>query len=324
MVPPMSRYLVTGCAGFVGSALVDALLAEGSEVVGIDAFTDYYPRERKEAAIAAARSHPAFELIEHDLGEAPPPPAALEGTAGIFHLAARPGVRASWGTGFEPYLHDNVLATHRVAECAARSELRLAFASSSSVYGDALAHPTDEDAPPAPVSPYGVTKLTCEHLLRAHARNFGLDYVALRYFTVYGPRQRPDMAFARIVDAVASGSRFEVYGDGRQSRDFTYVEDAVAATILGMRKGQSGATYNVGGGSEATLREAVAIVEELSGRALDVRYGEVAAGDVRRTLADTTRIREQVGWEPATELRAGLASMLEAARTIVPAGGGTD
>ena len=161
------------------------------------------------------------------------------------------------------------------------------FASSSSVYGDALAYPTREDAVPAPVSPYGVTKLSCEHLLRAHARNFELDYVGLRYFTVYGPRQRPDMAFARLVGSLVGGPSFEVYGDGMQSRDFTYVQDAVAATILAMHKAPPGAIYNVGGGSEATLRESVAILEELSGRTLDIRYAEVAAGDVRRTLADT-------------------------------------
>jgi nucleoside-diphosphate-sugar epimerase len=316
----MSRYLVTGCAGFIGSTLVDALLADGCEVAGVDAFTDYYPRDCKEAAIAAARSDPAFELIEHDLGAAPPPAAALEGVDGIFHLAARPGVRASWGDGFEPYLHDNGLATHLVAQAAAERGLRLVFASSSSIYGEALAHPTPEDAAPAPVSPYGVTKLTCEHLLRAHSRNFGLDYVALRYFTVYGPRQRPDMAFARIVEALVGGSTFEVYGDGRQSRDFTFVSDTVAATVAAMHKGPSGATYNVGGGSEATLREAVATLEELAGRALDVRYADEAAGDVRRTLADTRRVRGELGWEPAVELRAGLASMLEATGAIVPAG----
>jgi nucleoside-diphosphate-sugar epimerase len=178
--------MVTGCAGFIGSTLCDTLLADGCQIVGIDAFTDYYPRERKEAAIAGALRHPEFELVEHDLGGGAPPEAALEGVDGIFHLAARPGVRASWGAGFEAYVHDNVLATHKIAEVAAQRDLRLVFASSSSVYGDALAYPTPEDTMPAPVSPYGVTKLTCEHLLRAQARTFGLDYVGLRYFTVYG------------------------------------------------------------------------------------------------------------------------------------------
>jgi UDP-glucuronate 4-epimerase len=321
MVSPMS-YLVTGCAGFIGSTLVDALLAQGSQVIGVDAFTDYYPRDRKEAAIATAVSHPAFELVEHDLGDGPLSDEALEGVEGIFHLAARPGVRASWGDGFEPYVHDNLLATHAVARCAAQRGLRVVFASSSSVYGDALAYPTREDAVPAPVSPYGVTKLGCEHLLRAHARNFELDYVGLRYFTVYGPRQRPDMAFARLVGSLVGGPSFEVYGDGMQSRDFTYVEDAVAATILAMHKAPQGAIYNVGGGSEATLRESVAILEELSGRTLDIRYAEVAAGDVRRTLADTGGIRAELGWEPAVDLPTGLAGMLEAAGAIAPSGRG--
>ncbi len=204
--PPMPRYMVTGCAGFIGSTLVEALLADGCEVAGIDAFTDYYPRDRKEAAISEIRSRPAFQLLEHDLGSGPPPEEALEGIEGIFHLAARPGVRASWGAGFEAYVHDNVLATHVIADCAVERGLRVVFASSSSVYGDALAYPTREDAVPAPVSPYGVTKLTCEHLLRAQARNFDLDYAGLRYFTVYGPRQRPDMAFARIVEAPCSAA----------------------------------------------------------------------------------------------------------------------
>jgi len=308
----MPRYLVTGCAGFIGSTLVDALLTEGSEVVGIDSFSDYYPRERKEAAIAAARSHSGFELIEHDL-EGSLPDQALEGVDGIFHLAGRPGVRASWGASFRTYVHDNILATHRVVEAALARGTRLVFASSSSIYGDALAYPTPEDTVPAPVSPYGVTKLACEHLVAAHGRNEGLDFVVLRYFSVYGPRQRPDMAFFRVIASLIEGTTFEVYGDGHQSRDFTFVEDAVAATAAAMQRAAGGVTYNVGGGSEASLRDAVTVIEELSGRPLDVTYGEPAAGDVRRTLADTTGIRSELGWEPRVGLRAGLAAMLEAA-----------
>jgi UDP-glucuronate 4-epimerase len=319
----MARYLVTGCAGFIGSTLVDSLLADGAEVVGVDAFTDYYPRDLKEAQVAAAMDQPAFELLEHDLGATALPETSLEGIDGVFHLAARPGVRSSWGAAFSAYLNDNLAATHAVAEAAAERGVRMVFASSSSIYGDALAYPTAEDTRPAPISPYGVTKLACEHLVAAYGQDFGLDCVALRYFTVYGPRQRPDMAFQRIVEALASGSEFEVYGDGSQSRDFTYVADAVAATVAAM-SAPPGRTYNVGGGSEASLRDVVAVLEELSGRSLGIRYSERAAGDVRRTLADTSRIRGELGWEPRFDLRAGLAAQLDAvgalASSTPPAG----
>jgi UDP-glucuronate 4-epimerase len=308
----MPRYLVTGCAGFIGSTLVDALLAEGADVVGIDSFSDYYPRERKEDAISAALSAPGFALIEHDLSQSLPE-EALAGIDGIFHLAARPGVRSSWGERFRAYVDDNIVATHRVVEGAVRRRVRVVFASSSSIYGDALAYPTPEATTPAPVSPYGVTKLACENLVAAHGRNEGLDFVVLRYFSVYGPRQRPDMAFSRLIEALTGESSFEVYGDGHQSRDFTYVDDAVAATMTAMRAAPSGATYNVGGGSEASLRDAVSLLEELSGRRVDIAYGSAAPGDVRRTLADTTLVRGELSWEPRVRLREGLGAMLEVA-----------
>jgi UDP-glucuronate 4-epimerase len=308
----MPRYLVTGCAGFIGSTLVDALLADGADVVGIDSFSDYYPRERKEAAITAALPAPGFVLIEHDLADSVPE-AALEGIDGVFHLAARPGVRASWGERFRAYVDDNLIATHRVVEGAVRRGVRVVFASSSSIYGDALAYPTPESTPASPVSPYGVTKLACEHLVAAHGRNEDLDFVLLRYFSVYGPRQRPDMAFSRLIQALGGQGTFEVYGDGHQSRDFTYVDDAVSATMAAMHAAPPSATYNVGGGSEASLRDAVAILEELGGRRVDISYGDAAPGDVRRTLADTTLIRGELGWEPRVGLREGLAAMLEAA-----------
>jgi UDP-glucuronate 4-epimerase len=315
------RYIVTGCAGFIGSTLTDALLGEGSDVLGVDTFTDYYPRDAKEAALKGARAHPSFTLLEHDLRAEALPESSFEGIDGIFHLAARPGVRASWGTGFEAYVDDNILATHAVADAAGARGIRLVFASSSSIYGDALAYPTREDTAPSPISPYGVTKLACEHLVAAHARDSGLEYVALRYFTVYGPRQRPDMAFTRVVEALVAEREFEIYGDGRQSRDFTFVDDAVAATLAAMRDGPAGAIYNVGGGSEATLRDVVATVEELAGRPLKVRYGDPAPGDVRRTLADTTRIRSELGWEPQTDLPAGLAAQLDAAGALASSAG---
>ena len=317
----MPRYLVTGCAGFIGSTLADALLAEGSEIVGVDAFTDYYDRSAKEAALSEARKRSSFTLLEHDLAANALPDDALEGLDGIFHLAARPGVRASWGAGFDAYVSDNILATHAVADIAGARGIRLVFASSSSIYGDALAYPTPEDTAPSPISPYGVTKLACEHLLAAHARDSGLEHASLRYFTVYGPRQRPDMAFSRLIAALVSGGEFEIYGDGSQSRDFTFVADAVAATIATMRGAPAGATYNVGGGSEATLRDVVALAEELAGQPLNVRYRGRAAGDVKRTLADTSRIRSEVGWQPQTDLRAGLTAQLDAAGALASSTG---
>jgi UDP-glucuronate 4-epimerase len=315
------RYLLTGCAGFIGSTLAETLLDAGAEVVGVDAFTDYYPRDRKEAQVAPAREHSAFELVEHDLGAGPLPESLLEGIDGIFHLAARPGVRASWGAGFPAYLNDNLAATHAVVEAAAARDVPIVFASSSSIYGDALSYPTGEDTGPAPISPYGVTKLAAEHLIGAYIRDFGLRCTALRYFTVYGPRQRPDMAFQRIVEALLAGSGFEVYGDGSQSRDFTYVADAVAATIAAMEAGPDARTYNVGGGGEATIREVISTVEELSGRSLRVSYGDRAAGDVRRTLADTTSIRKELGWEPRFDLRSGLAAQLDAVGALASSAG---
>jgi UDP-glucuronate 4-epimerase len=315
------RYLVTGCAGFIGSTLAESLLDAGAEVVGVDAFTDYYPRDRKEAQVAAAREHAAFEFAERDLGAGPLPEPLLEGVDGIFHLAARPGVRASWGAGFPGYLNDNLAATHAIVEAAAARDLPVVFASSSSIYGDALSYPTSEDTGPAPISPYGVTKLACEHLIDVYIRDFGLRCTALRYFTVYGPRQRPDMAFQRIVEALVAGSEFEVYGDGSQSRDFTFVADAVAATIAAMDRGPDARTYNVGGGSEATIRDVVATLEELSGRSLRIRYADRAAGDVRRTLADTTSIRKELGWEPRFDLRGGLAAQLDAVGALASSAG---
>ena len=226
----------------------------------------------------------------------------------MFHLAGQPGVR-SFGDVFPLYLRRNVLASQRVFEAASAAGVRVVFASSSTVYGDAERYPTREDATPVPISPYGVTKLTCEHLAHAYARGFGLDVVTLRYFTVYGPRQRPDMAFARMLEALLEGAPFELFGDGSQSRGFTYVGDAVDATIAAMERGRG--LYNVGGGDEATMQEAIALAEELSGRTLDVRTVGAAKGDVRRTAADISRIRGDLGWQPQVDLRAGLQAHWE-------------
>ena len=288
------KYVVTGAAGFIGSHLAEALRAAGHEVDALDCFTDYYDPARKEEN-AAGCDVSRLDLAEDELD--------LRDADGVFHLAGQPGVR-SFGPVFADYVRRNVLATQRVLEAAAGA--RVVLASSSSIYGEAETYPTPEDTPPQPLSPYGITKLATEHLARAYATSFGRDTVVLRYFTVYGPRQRPDMALERIVEALAAGTPFELYGDGSQSRSFTYVSDAVAATIAAMERAPAGAIYNVGGGEEASIREAITTLERISGRTLDLRQGHRAAGDVRRTSADVSRIRADLGWEPRVGLDEGL------------------
>jgi nucleoside-diphosphate-sugar epimerase len=288
------RYVVTGAAGFIGSQLAEQLLARGDEVVGLDCFTDYYDPALKEENARGIEVR-RVDLAEDDLDFA--------GFDGVFHLAGQPGTR-SFGAVFPRYLRRNVLATQRVLEAAVAAGTKVVWASSSSVYGDAERYPTPEDVEPRPNNPYGITKLACEHLAATYARLFGLDAVALRYFTVYGPRQRPDMAFARIVDALARGESFEVYGDGTQSRSFTFVGDVVEATIRALDA--PAGVYNVGGGEEATVREAIALLEGVSGRRLDVTYGPPATGDMRRTKADTTSFERVTGWRATTPLRSGL------------------
>jgi nucleoside-diphosphate-sugar epimerase len=308
-----ARYVVTGCAGFIGSQLTEALLAAGDSVLGVDAFTDYYPRELKERNLEGARSQPAFRFVEADLAQADLT-SVFADVDGVFHLAAQPGVRASWGEDFAVYARNNVIATQRVFDAAASGRVRVVWASSSSVYGEAEGYPTSEDARPRPVSPYGVTKLTCEHLADAYAINYGLDAVGLRYFTVYGPRQRPDMAFARLVEAALTDRPFPLFGTGEQSRDVTYVEDAVDATIAAMARGLSGETYNVGGGNETTLRAVIELCEELSGRPVRLDEKPRPPGDVARTAADIGRARTVLGWSPRTGVAEGVEAQLVWAR----------
>ena len=298
------RYVVTGAAGFIGSHLAESLLASGHDVLAVDCFTDYYARSRKE------QNASAFEVLETDLALATLDPI-LAGADGVFHLAGQPGVRASWGESFQLYLDRNVRVTQRLFEAAAAAGVRVAFASSSSVYGDAESYPTREEVVPRPISPYGITKLACEHLAAAIGRAQGLDAVVLRYFTVYGPRQRPDMAFTAMLEALARGERFRLFGDGTAARSFTYVGDAVAATVAAMERGRSGETYNVGGGDEATMNEAIALAEDVSGRTLDVDRIEAAAGDVKRTKADVTKADAKLNWRPETALRFGIAAQWE-------------
>jgi nucleoside-diphosphate-sugar epimerase len=293
------RYVVTGAAGFIGSHLGEALGAAGHEVVGLDSFTDYYDPALKEEN---ARS---LDVRRVDLADGE---LDFSGFDGVFHLAGQPGVR-SFGDVFPLYLQRNLLASQRVFEAAVRDGVRVIFASSSSVYGAAERYPTPEDTPPQPLSPYGITKLASEHLGEAYARQFGLDFVVLRYFNAFGPRQRPDMAFTRIAAALACGGTFELYGNGDQSRSWTYVGDIVAGTIAAMERGRG--TYNVGGALEASMNEAIDLFEQVAGRNLDVRRHPAVPGDQPRTKADTTRIATELGWQPVVPLQEGIARQWE-------------
>lgn len=291
----MSTFVVTGAAGFIGSQLAERLLAQGNEVRCVDCFTDYYDPALKRENSAG------FDVLELDLAAED---LDLDRVDCVFHLAGQPGTR-SFGPIFADYLRRNALATQRVFETAARAGVKVVYASSSSIYGDAETYPTTEATIPRPSSPYGITKLACEHLAAAYGRSFGLDAVGLRYFTVYGPRQRPDMAFARIVGALARGAPFELFGDGGQSRSFTFVGDVVEATITAAAA-EAGSLYNVAGGGESTMRAAIELAEEISGRKLDLRSGPPARGDMRRTRADTGAICRDLGWQATTSLEDGL------------------
>lgn len=318
------RYLITGCAGFIGSTLTDSLLADGHEVVGVDCFTTYYDPARKRANLQSALSHDGFTLHEIDLAHAELD-AVTEGVDGVFHQAAQAGVRASWGSEFSTYTDCNVLATQRLLESVVRmrdhgaTTGRVVYASSSSIYGNALARPTREDALPAPVSPYGVTKLAAEHLCATYQHNFALETLALRYFTVYGERQRPDMAFHRFAKAAVTGAPITVFGDGLQSRDFTYVGDIVAANRAAMdhREIDHG-VYNIGGGSTVTVREVLDIISDIVGTELNVTWGDTQRGDVRHTSADTTAAETDLEYDPTVQLAEGLEREIAWMRELLP------
>ncbi|NIV39350.1 MAG: NAD-dependent epimerase/dehydratase family protein [Anaerolineae bacterium] len=297
--------LVTGAAGFVGSHLTERLLEDGWWVKGVDCFTDTYARSTKEQNLAKAKGHARFSLEEVDLATGDLR-EVVTGSDVVFHLAGQAGVRSSWGAEFEIYTARNILATQRLLEVAKAEGLgRLVYASSSSIYGDTTALPVTEDTLPVPVSPYGVSKLAAEYLCRLYCTNYGVPTVSVRYFTVYGPRQRPDMAFHRLIRAILNDEPFPLYGDGKQTRDFTFVGDAVEATIRAA-SAEPGSVFNVGGGSRVTLSEVIAMVEELVGKEARIDRRRKQAGDVRHTWADTSRIRDAVGFEPQVNLREGL------------------
>jgi nucleoside-diphosphate-sugar epimerase len=300
---------VTGAAGFIGSTLADRLLQEGADVVGIDCFTDYYPRELKEANLATARKSSRFSFVDGDLLTVDMD-ALLDGVTHIYHLAAQAGVRKSWGRDFDVYVDNNVSATQRLLEaCTGRSLERIVYASTSSVYGDEASIPMREDQRLQPLSPYGVSKLAAEHLGHLYHVNYGLPFVALRYFTVYGPRQRPDMGFHRFLSAAMDGRPLVRYGDGEQTRDFTYVADAVTATVSAGTSGVPGGVYNIGGGSRVTVNHVFEIIGTLTGRPVTIEQQPPQKGDMRDTYADTSRARADLGFAPSVTLEDGLRQM---------------
>lgn len=302
--------LITGAAGFIGSHLVERCLELDWRVTAIDAFTPYYETSLKRQNINVAASHPNCTLIDGDLLDLDLD-HMLSGVDAVFHLAAQPGVRVSWDQ-FERYTRANVDATQRLLQAASATAVpRLVLASSSSIYGDAERMPTPEDSAPQPVSPYGLTKVAAEHLARVYWRNFGLPTVVVRYFTVYGPRQRPDMAFNRLISGALRRQPFEVFGDGEQTRDFTFVADAVAGTLAAARHGRPGAIYNIGGGSRRSVNGVLKTLGRLVGAPIERAYRDPQPGDARDTAADIGLARRELGYEPAHSFEAGLTSQLE-------------
>ncbi len=304
-------HLVTGVAGFVGSQLAEALLDEGHDVVGVDAFTPYYDRSLKVANLAGLRGRTGFDLVEADLREADLA-SILDGVDVVYHQAAQPGVRLSWSEGFATYDSCNVLATQRLLEAARRTGVgRVVYASSSSVYGNAEAYPVTEAHLPRPHSPYGVTKLAAEHLCGLYAANHGLHTVALRYFTVYGPRQRPDMAFHRLIEGALDQQPFPLFGDGSHVRDFTYVGDVVRANVLAGRADvEAGTVVNVCAGGSTVLRDVIGAVGVAVGAPVPIEQHPEQAGDVQRTGGSNEAARRLLGWEPRTTLADGIAAQV--------------
>lgn len=311
------KALITGAAGFIGSHLAERLVDLGTTVVGVDAFTDFYGRELKERNLVRLREEPRFELRELDLSS-DPLDGLLDGVDVVYHLAGQAGVRGSFGETFSVYLRNNVQATQRLLEAAAGSSLdRFVYASSSSIYGDALAYPTAETAAPRPVSPYGMTKVATEELAGVYHRTRGVPVVGLRYFTVYGPRQRPDMAFTRFLTRALRGEELTVFGDGRQVRDFTFVDDIVTGTLAAAEHGRHGAAYNIGGGSPVRLSDVLVLLRELLERPLHVRHASGPLGEARRTGADCTLSEAELGFKPSTPLPTGIAAQLRWLESIV-------
>ncbi len=303
------KAFVTGAAGFIGSTLTERLLADGADVVGIDCFTDYYPRAIKERNLAPSLAHPRFRFIDARIQDVDLR-ANLADRTHVFHLAAQAGVRKSWGRDFEIYTSNNIEATQVLLEAVdgAPALERFVYSSSSSVYGDLVAMPMREDALPQPVSPYGVSKLAAEQLCYLYFANFRVPTVSLRYFTVYGPRQRPDMGFHKFLRATLRNEPISVYGDGEQTRDFTFVSDAVEANVAAARRGVAGRVYNIGGGSRVSVNHVLEVIGRVTGRVPRAVTEPEQKGDMRHTYADTELARTDLGFAPAVGLEEGLTA----------------
>jgi UDP-glucose 4-epimerase len=298
----MMKALVTGCAGFIGSHLTDCLLADGYEVTGIDCFSDYYPRSIKESNIRDARKNPRFTIIEQDILEMNEFPKVDY----VFHEAAQAGVRASWGSSFSIYSQNNIEATQRLLEYYKNIPLKkFVYASSSSVYGDAPL-PMREDMRPQPVSPYGVSKLAAEHLCYLYWKNYGVPMVSLRYFSVYGPRQRPDMGINKFVSAILENLPITVFGDGSQTRDFTYISDVVEANIVAAQNPENGLVFNIGGGSSISVKDLIFTIQTAAEKKAIINHSESQRGDAKDTLADNSNARKQLGWQPRVGIKEGI------------------
>lgn len=298
--------LVTGVAGFIGSHLAERLLKEGFEIIGVDSFLNYYPRQIKENNLNGLINNPKFKFIEGDLlslnlNE------ILSQVEGVFHQAAIPGIRASWGKNFNQYVENNVIGTQVLLESSKDTRIKkFIYASSSSVYGDADELPIKETSHTNPVSPYGVSKLSGEHLTTLYFKGYGIPTVSLRYFTVYGPRQRPDMGFHKFISAIISGKEIEIYGTGEQTRDFTFIDDAVEANLQAFLRGKEGEIYNIGGGSRIGLIRAIKAIEEISGEKARLKYTEPQRGDARHTYADISKAKRDLGYNPKVDIYEGL------------------
>jgi UDP-glucuronate 4-epimerase len=306
----MGKVLVTGCAGFIGSRLCEKLLDLGEEVIGIDSFKSNYARWIKERNLAVLRQSKRFTLLEQDLLKCDLH-TLLQDVTFVYHHAALPGVRTSWGCQFRDYVDDNILATQTLLEALKDSSVqKMIYASSSSVYGG-MTGPVDEDAQLRPVSPYGVTKLSAEQLCQLYAQNFHIPVISLRYFTVFGPRQRPDMAMHKFIASILQGTPIPIYGDGEQTRDFTFVDDVVRANLAAAASKHTGCVMNIGGGCRSSINGLIRIIEQYVGKKAKRNHLPEQPGDPRHTWANIQRAKTLIGFDPKFDLEQGIYLEIE-------------